>query len=129
MRDIKFRAWHELNKRMIDLKAITPLALNLDTDGLFIPFSDGLKLMQFTGLKDRNGQDIYEGDLLKAQDPYGENQKVFPVEMKDGVYQIEWHGMFQGGETDVTAIYYAMQSDFTFEVVGNVYQNPELVQK
>jgi len=63
MREIKFRAWNVATKVMVDLKKITPLALNIDTNGLFIPFSDGLPLMQYTGLKDKNGKECYEKDF------------------------------------------------------------------
>ena len=126
-REIKFRAWNIVTKKMIDLKKLTPLALNMDTDGLFIPFSDGLPLMQYTGLNDKNGKEIYEGDILKAEDPYGEQTKVFEVEFVDGAYQIDWNGMFNGGESDITAIAYAMMSDFTFEILGNRYESPSLL--
>lgn len=65
MREIKFRAFNIVTQTMIDLKKITPFALDIDTDGLFIPFSDGLIIEQFTGLHDRNGNEIYEGDIVK----------------------------------------------------------------
>jgi len=65
MREIKFRAWNVATKTMIDLKKMTPLALNMDTDGLFIPFSDGLIIEQFTGLTDKAGREIYEGDWAR----------------------------------------------------------------
>ena len=67
MREIEFRAWNIVTKTMIDLKKITPLALGIDTDGLFIPFSDGLILMQYTGLKDKNGVKDWIDDIVEAK--------------------------------------------------------------
>ena len=73
-REIKFRAWNKEDKIMVDLQKITPLALNdmMNTQlnlqgrsGLFIPFFKELELMQYTGLKDRNGKEIYEGDIIR----------------------------------------------------------------
>lgn len=82
---------------------------------------------QFTGLKDKNGKEIYEGDILYVEDPYGENNKKFSVEFNNGVCEIRWDSMFNDG-CDVTAIHYAMETGFTFEVIGNIYDNPELLK-
>jgi uncharacterized phage protein (TIGR01671 family) len=62
MREIKFRGWNEGTKQMIDLQSITPFATPLK--GLFIPSLDNVAIMQYTGIKDANGKEIYEGDVL-----------------------------------------------------------------
>jgi YopX protein len=65
---LKFRAWHKVNKSMINLNAITPLVIDEQIQeaggGVFIPNSDVLIVMQYTGLKDKNGQEAYFKDLV-----------------------------------------------------------------
>src|ERR1700744_1929251 len=76
MREIKFRAFNTLTGKMIDLYKTTLLALdaNLSCDGIFVPFVDEYKIMQFTGVADKNGKEIYEGDILK--DGKDENNNI-----------------------------------------------------
>ena len=107
MREIKFRAWNIQTKTMIDLKKITPLALNMDTDGLFIPFS-GMPLMQYTELKDKNEVEIYEGDIVKMKRKGVE--KTITVEIP---FVYIWN--FNG------------EKDDTWEIIGNIHENPELL--
>jgi uncharacterized phage protein (TIGR01671 family) len=120
MREIKLRAWNVATRVMVDLKEITPLALAIDTDGLFIPFSDGLILMQYTGLHDKNGREIYEGDIIEYENAncgYGRtrqeeiNRDVVPeiTQYEDIADGIVW---WKNGE-----------------VIGNIYENPELVKE
>jgi uncharacterized phage protein (TIGR01671 family) len=65
-RIIKFRGWNKAVNQMVDLKKITPFALSHDINGLFLPFDENVILMQFTGLVDKTGKDIYEGDIVKG---------------------------------------------------------------
>ena len=114
-RVIKFRAWNVATRVMVDLKKITPLALNIDTNGLFIPFSDGLPLMQYTGLKDKNGKEIYEGDIIKTTTGL--------------IYEVFWcEEMFSFRVSNKTspANGYMLSSAELDEVIGNIYEHAEL---
>ena len=124
MREIKFRAWNTTTKTMVDLKKITPLALDIDTDGLFIPFSDGLILMQYTGLKDKDGKEIYEEDIIKistcgCRDPkckMWQDVKPSLVSWKD----FYWRPFFNFGNT-------TQCNSENYEVIGNIYENIDLL--
>ena len=116
---------------MVDLYKITPLAVSsdLNQDGLFIPFDDGIELMQFTGLKDRNGREIYEGDILVTwndspefdswdKDMYGPTS-VFWSELED-----QWDGTHWRWQKDTESVF-GIQF---LEVIGNIYENPGLLK-
>lgn len=124
-REIKFRAWNENTKKMIDLLKITPLALDptLITDGLFLPFSDELILMQFTGLRDKNGKEIYEGDVLSTEaDP----PRICEIKYDDkfGAFMVGWqpHAFYS------KLAEYAYFNNDEIKVIGNIHENPELVK-
>ena len=108
----KFRAWDRTTKQFIP----GPFALIGETTmfGLLDQYSlegmNDLVMMQFTGLKDSVGTDIYEGDIVKADWGYGEDPRevVFP--------DIFW---FQGE---------CMIAEDSIEVIGNVHENHELLE-
>lgn len=129
---IKFRAWNGYRKMMADyVSAIqngdtqgTPSSVNVIVNGENETWdikNDRVELLQFTGLKDVNGRDIYEGDILKT---------------KAGLIQIVEQGILETDREDIISGFYAnnLSDDkphtFSYddEVTGNVHENPELLK-
>lgn len=85
------------------------------------------KIMQFTGLKDKNGEEIYEGDILKlnggADDIFG------AVGFKDGcfVFGVPWINREEQPYPELK--YYVGMSFCEVEVIGNIFENPELLDE
>ena len=117
MREIKFRMWNPISKTMIDLRKITPLALNMDTDGLFIPFC-GMPLMQYTGIKDKHGIEIYEGDLISFSTA-DRDYRPHVVYFGDGCFHVK---IRSGSEKGYEPCLCLLQH---IEVTGNIHETPE----
>ena len=116
-REIKFRAWDKKNKRLYEVWELT-----LEEDGSvdilrmwgmkgrqMFKLGEEIELMQYTGLKDKNGKEIYEGDIVKTN-----NKRIFSIEIPDIFYKLA-DGSWMT-ETD-------------FGVIGNIYENPELLER
>lgn len=118
MREIKFRAWDRGRKEMIPFELIElPYSENVNLDGQFDGLIDrGYVLMQYTGLKDKNGVEIYEGDIVAINEP----KEVFKVVFKDG--------SFYPSSTLLQKCDDSHNLEF-YEIIGNIYENPELLGK
>tara|TARA_R110000782_G_scaffold116014_1_gene206039 strand:+ start:722 stop:1042 length:321 start_codon:yes stop_codon:yes gene_type:complete len=104
MREIKFRAFQD--QQML----ISPISSNYGLLRFFGMLYEDAKLMQFTGLQDKNGVDIYEGDLLEFD---GGNKLA--VSFEDGGF-----GCFDNSYQFLPLFYWNMS---LAEVVGNIYEN------
>lgn len=111
MRTIKFRAWD--GKKMLD-------AVDVSNVGFWN--RDAVTLMQFTGLLDKNGKEIYEGDVVRLH-PDG-----CCGQHRDGVGFVEYEApdFLIIKEHDGRKWVSALRK--TDEVIGNIYENPELVK-
>ena len=90
-----------------------------------IPFSE-IKLMQYTGIKDKNGVEIYEGDIVRWK-----NLKSFDDFPIDEVLKVEYSDEFMKwitcNKNDLQDDLYNFTDNRDLEVIGNIYNNPELM--
>ena len=88
--------------------------------------SDEVILMQSTGLKDKNGQEIFEGDILIVSDEHSWVEVVSYNQGKAMFVTEEINREFKVPETPLYDLFNT--NIFKFEIVGNIYENPELLE-
>mgnify|MGYP001018704377 FL=1 len=124
MREIKVRAWYKPYKQMCQVES-----LRFDVNGVYTavlieePFydrklveADEIAIEQYTGLKDKNGTEIYEGDILI--DDTGEPTEYWVVKFSDGGFVGECAGVAE-----------PLFELTNLEVVGNIHEDSELVEE
>lgn len=114
MREIKFRAWNEEENEMVHFDFGT-----IDDGYCYggqhpIYDLDEVPVMQYTGLKDKNGKDVYEGDILRWFNGSELIGRPKVVESTDG----GWNPFIDDMQTD---------GAWHYEVIGNIYENKELL--
>lgn len=132
-REIKFRIWDVENKEMLKVQELDfeptfyggRIAIRPDQYNDYFDTEDMI-LMQYTGLHDKNGKEIYEGDIVRCKKYIGGNfvdyciEKGF-VEFKDGEFGLHRkQGYYQ-------SLKKFLEYDYELEVIGNIYDNPELL--
>jgi uncharacterized phage protein (TIGR01671 family) len=122
---IKYRAWAD--GKMREVRAISFTETGevhriMDSDGVQ---RWPIVLLQFTGLKDKNGKEIYEGDVVRVHgDAFDKDDEP--------EFEVKWHkqsGYFM--EDDMGGDYIPCLGDdnYELEVIGNIYENAELITK
>ena len=120
MKEIKFRAWDKEEKKIYlvykwalanhDSGAIKLLKNNGYPEKVEWQSLGSVELMQYTGLKDKNDKEIYEGDIVR----YGEEEfDIAPIVFSGGAFCIKIFTLYS----------YLLH----VEIIGNVYENPELL--
>lgn len=147
MRDIKFRAWDKETNSMHD---VTEISFNEDGSidgtlksitgrfyfnervhvrGFNYEWIDDVILMQYTGLHDKNGKEIYEGDVLEFEDKSGKASVAY--NQNKAQYQLSKlkhkssNIIIKNAQIDLNT---NCISEDELKVIGNIYENPELLE-
>ena len=124
MREFKMTAWLKKEKKMVSI-------IGIDLNYQYIRYSDDgnlfkddykiaefkdIELLQFTGAKDKAGQEVYEADVIKFNDGIDDIYGLISYDDEDAVYCVSYE--------NVTEHLSNMAGDF--EIVGNIFENPDL---
>lgn len=124
MKEIKFKAYFKVDKRIYEVWTINfsreeielfDKKMQVDFEASF----DDVELMQYTGLKDKNGTEIYEGDILQGLDKM--HNELCVALFKDGQF------CFFNPKRECNFFIAGQNSEITCEVIGNIYENEELL--
>ena len=132
MREIKFRAWDKERKEWVKQTGnpyifpfegrVAMICAGSSTGHISDEdYSEYYELLQYTGLKDKNGTEIYEGDVVKLDSWEGVQQIVF---IEGAFCLADKHGLYVG---DIHYINHADKNQAT--IIGNVRENPELLKE
>jgi len=117
-REIKFRAFDNKNKNFFipslsEFSDMNDEIENLTECGRY-------KLIQYTGLKDKNGKEVYEGDVL-----LDENGQIYTVEFFNYSFNVVHKDRKL---SDIYTLWEYINNIFLCEIIGNIYENPELLE-
>lgn len=136
MREIKFRAWDKIHKEMLPNGNGIDVLYILSTSG---GSNEEYEFMQYIGLKDKKGKEIYEGDIIVSYYIHFEHDGVnFEVSCHKSEYKnkacshlkVEYSddsAMFLGVATSKMMLNQAHMN--TWQIIGNIYENPELLKE
>ena len=155
-RIIKFRAWHNKENRWLPLSegaGSDYRVLVMDLEDCYVSMinnfgfdspvnfsKDDIELCQFTGLKDKNGKEIYEGDILRVNTVVNVWEDDNPFDAVDVNQTITCKVIYRinGFDLDIIerdrhlngwAFYDELTTKDSCEVIGNIYENPELLNQ
>ena len=124
MREIKFRAWN--GKHMLSWDWICAMDM---ISQVILNYANPYQVMQCTGLRDKNGKEIYEGDWVRQQFIGGDGENEVPLDdmIFEGVVLWDYSGWgidsMGNGEAEVDIV-----NNSILEVLGNIWENPELLK-
>ena len=124
MKELKIKAWLKKEKKMVSIIGIDfnyEYIRYTEDDNLFnsdykvAEFKD-IELLQFTGLKDNGGQELYEADVIKFNDGVDDIYGLISYDDEDGTYRVSYENITE----------HLSEREGDFEIVGNIFENPDL---
>lgn len=133
MNNLKFRAWDKANKEMLKIEVLDfffkEIRVLKNNGSRFSTKFENVEIMQSTGLKDKNGVEIFEGDIVNCGylfngSPFDELDEY---EEEKGVVKFLNCGFNIKFKNDTNLFIDIMESCEDIEVIGNIYENKELI--
>ena len=129
MRGIKFRAWDKIKEEMLSFGELLLLQTELIQDGMdgYTFLEDGdLVIMQYTGLKDIEGQEIYEGDIVEGEIIF--QGRTMEIKGRIGYNHCRYVVL------EYNCLLYEFSNQFDgkgkyIKIIGNKYENPKLLEE
>ena len=124
MKELKIKAWLKKEKKMVSIIGIDfnyEYIRYTEDDNLFnenyktAEFKN-IELLQFTGLKDNGGQELYEADVIKFNDGIDDIYGLISYDDEDGTYRVSYENITE----------HLSDREGDFEIVGNIFENPDL---
>ena len=123
MREIKFRAWCKAKKKLYEVYSISKYEIVVyDISNQKEYLCEDCELMQYTGLKDKNGVEIYEGDVVEM------HSKLAHTKTRGGIFYEERACAFMIDD-NIFKQYIPITVSDDIEVIGNIHENPELLEQ
>ena len=142
MREKKFRCWDKEYEKMTcfddeDYQYTPPLVFRLDQvfkkdsnyddyeDFEYNDITNEIEIMQYTGLHDKNGKEIWEGDIVNCKTKYGKAKAI--IKFINGKFVAYWDSKITHPKNGHHIACYDINKKF--EVIGNIYENRELLNE
>jgi len=120
MREIKFKAWNKKDNCWLGVELTLK---DFEENKGITTNADDFIFSQYTGLKDKNGKEIYEGDIVEMDVWWKRHNYKELVKFEDGRFYpfTEYYHTCEGIKL--------ILSDIHCKIIGNIYENPELMEK